>query len=142
VAPFRTLSIIFTHGCMFSPHRLAFRPRLRNLPVNYARSERIVRRRYVYSHLSPLVAIALTFVLLVPWNQKVQGGGACEEGEVKIIILHGTSTYCMSYPFSSSYQRVSFLRRHECHSYPSTRTLRDMVDMLSDLRYINTMRQP
>jgi small subunit ribosomal protein S24e len=51
--PFRTLSIIFTHDYIFTPHRLAFRPRWRRLPVNYARSERIVRRRYVYSHLPP-----------------------------------------------------------------------------------------
>lgn len=82
--PFRALSIIFTHDYMFSPHRLAFRPRWRRLPVNYARSERIVRRRYVYSHLSPRVAIAY-FIFLVPWNQKVQGCGACQEGEVKLL---------------------------------------------------------
>jgi small subunit ribosomal protein S24e len=34
------------------PHRLAFHPRWRRLPVNCARSERIVQRRYVYLHLS------------------------------------------------------------------------------------------
>jgi small subunit ribosomal protein S24e len=58
--PFRALSIIFAHDYMFSPHRLALRPRWRRLPVNYARSERIVQRRYACSHLPPQVAIALT----------------------------------------------------------------------------------
>jgi len=42
------LSILVIHEYMFSPHRLAFRPRWRRRPVNYARSERIVRRRCVY----------------------------------------------------------------------------------------------
>ena len=108
----------FIHDYMFSHHRLALCPSWRKLPVNYARSERIVRRRYVYSQSVTVSCDRAYFIVLVPWNQKVQGCGACQEGEVKLLscmkLLH---THVL--PFSSSYQRGSFLRRHECHSYAS-----------------------
>lgn len=101
---------------MVSYHRLALHPRWRRLPVNYARNVRTAQRRYVCSH--PRARHTHThnlYIFSAPWDQKVQGCRASQEGEVKLLMMFlRLFLYCMSSTYHHHVNAYAVMNTHIC----------------------------